>query len=298
MPLLYSESERAFLCLQHEIIKKTNDRSIFLWTAIEKSHTSFCNLFARSAAEFALFDDYDLLTKYGRFEVTQSSLEINCPLIKVPRSSALEFFGVIIDAGKGYHCVCLQQIGQDKYAHVDADEISHILNPNYNPFAKNPRRQSQRIIIPHTIDNFTYECCIDSRLGGFHVEYCPIELQIHSVTPSYAWDEGTKTLKLDCSKSIELFEDKENSLKIVFSEISHPYTTFEVNLRNEMQSPVALRTIGRSSSNDIYGYVVRVTQRFIGDKMMNVVRIDYSINDEGKWEANAVFNGLVVDLYS
>ncbi|PMD49038.1 HET-domain-containing protein, partial [Hyaloscypha variabilis F] len=52
MPLLYGEGERAFLRLQHEIIKKTNDRSIFLWTAVEKSHTSFRNLFAHSPAEF------------------------------------------------------------------------------------------------------------------------------------------------------------------------------------------------------------------------------------------------------
>ncbi len=284
MPLLYGEGERAFLRLQHEIIKKTNDRSIFLWTATEKSHTSVRNLFARAPAEFASFHDYDIPAIYGRFEVTQSGLEIGLPLIEVPGSREPEFFGVVVDAGQGFHCVCLRKIGPDEYARVDADEIFRILNPNYNPFAtKNPRPQSQWITVPNTFDNFSYESYMDYRLGGFHVEYCPIELQIHSVMPSYAWDQETKTLELDCSKSMKPFEDKENGLKIVFSEVSHPDTTFDVNLIDKMRSPGGLTTIGYSPSNETYGYMVRMTKRFVGDKMMNVVRIDYQIKEEGKW---------------
>jgi hypothetical protein len=220
-------------------------------------------------------------------------------LIEVPGSSAPEFFGVVVDAGEGFHCVCLRKIGRDEYARVDADEIFRILNPNYNPFAtENPCPQSQWITVPNTLDNFSYESRMDYRLGGFHVEYYPIELQIHSIIPSYAWDEGTKTLELDCSKSMKPFEDKENGLKIVFSEVSHPDTTFEVNLIDKMRNPGGLTTIGRSPSNETYGYMARMTQQFVGDKMMNVVRIDYQINEEGKWEANAVFNGSVVDLHS
>ncbi|KAF9455454.1 hypothetical protein BDZ94DRAFT_1124510, partial [Collybia nuda] len=32
MPLLYGEGKKAFIRLQHEIIKKSNDHSIFAWT--------------------------------------------------------------------------------------------------------------------------------------------------------------------------------------------------------------------------------------------------------------------------
>ena len=165
MPLLYGEGERAFLRLQHEIIKKTNDRSIFLWTAVEKSHTSFRNLFAHSPAEFASFHDYHIPAKYGRFEVTQSGLEINFPLIEVPGSRAPEFFGAVVDAGEGFHCVCLRKIGPDEYARVDADEIFRIENPNYNPFAtKNPEPESRYITVPNTFDNFGYESHMEASM--------------------------------------------------------------------------------------------------------------------------------------
>lgn len=101
---------------------------------------------------------------------------------------------------------------QHEYARVDADMIFRILSPNYNPFAtKNSRAEPQWITIPNTFNDFSWESYMDYRLGGFHVEYCPIELQIHSVMLSYAWDEGTKTLELDCLKSIKLFEDKRTS---------------------------------------------------------------------------------------
>ena len=89
---------------------------------------------------------------------------------------------------------------------------------------------SHRITVPNTLSNFNNQSYMDYRLGGFHVEYYPIELQMHSVMLSYAWDEGTKTLELGCSKSMKPFEDKENGLEIVFSEVSHPYTRFEVDL--------------------------------------------------------------------
>lgn len=105
---------------------------------------------------------------------------------------------------------------------------------------KNSGLEPQRITVPHTLgDYFPDRPYLDFRLGGFHVEHYPIELQIHSVMPSYSWDEGTKTLGLDFLESTAPFDDKENGLKIVFSEISHPDTTFEFDLINRMRNPSA-----------------------------------------------------------
>ncbi|KAK8041913.1 HET-domain-containing protein [Apiospora rasikravindrae] len=52
MPLLYGESENAFLRLQEEISKSTNDISIFAWQAEPGDEQRFRGLFARSPAEF------------------------------------------------------------------------------------------------------------------------------------------------------------------------------------------------------------------------------------------------------
>lgn len=53
MPLLYGEGERAFIRLQEEIMKKSEDHSIFAWRDDGLMRGSFCGLLARSPASFA-----------------------------------------------------------------------------------------------------------------------------------------------------------------------------------------------------------------------------------------------------
>ncbi|KAI0410869.1 hypothetical protein F5X98DRAFT_358642 [Xylaria grammica] len=55
MPLLYGEGRRAFVRLQEEIMKETDDHSLFAWTVPEESNESLIisSVFAQSPAEFA-----------------------------------------------------------------------------------------------------------------------------------------------------------------------------------------------------------------------------------------------------
>lgn len=54
MPMIYGEGERAFIRLQEEIAKDTNDLSLFAWTSNDEPEAeSFRGLFARSPREFA-----------------------------------------------------------------------------------------------------------------------------------------------------------------------------------------------------------------------------------------------------
>ncbi|KAI0099335.1 HET-domain-containing protein [Nemania sp. FL0031] len=52
MPLLYGEGEKAFTRLQEEIIRSSNDLSIFAWTASLSDKRSFRSLWASSPSEF------------------------------------------------------------------------------------------------------------------------------------------------------------------------------------------------------------------------------------------------------
>ncbi|KAI0505296.1 HET-domain-containing protein [Xylaria bambusicola] len=52
MPLLYGEGEKAFTRLQEEIIRSSNDLSIFAWTAALKDKRAFRSLWASSPNEF------------------------------------------------------------------------------------------------------------------------------------------------------------------------------------------------------------------------------------------------------
>ncbi|KAK3368857.1 heterokaryon incompatibility protein-domain-containing protein [Lasiosphaeria ovina] len=53
MPMIYGEGERAFIRLQEEISKESNDLSLFAWTARRSPATFFSGLLASSPAEFA-----------------------------------------------------------------------------------------------------------------------------------------------------------------------------------------------------------------------------------------------------
>lgn len=52
MPLLYGEGDKAFRRLQEEIVKSSNDLSIFAWIATLSDQRSFRNLWASSPSEF------------------------------------------------------------------------------------------------------------------------------------------------------------------------------------------------------------------------------------------------------
>ncbi|KAL2883133.1 hypothetical protein SGCOL_001321 [Colletotrichum sp. CLE4] len=53
MPMLYGEGERAFLRLQEEIMKQSDDQSLFAWVDLSASTETYHSLLAKSPANFA-----------------------------------------------------------------------------------------------------------------------------------------------------------------------------------------------------------------------------------------------------
>ncbi|PWY78051.1 HET-domain-containing protein, partial [Aspergillus sclerotioniger CBS 115572] len=84
MPLLYGEGERAFIRLQEEILRETDDQSIFAWECEESGRRSFLSgLLAASPAYFA---GSNHLMRGWRVRndipptVTSRGVRIKCPL--------------------------------------------------------------------------------------------------------------------------------------------------------------------------------------------------------------------------
>ncbi|KAF2469463.1 uncharacterized protein BDR25DRAFT_167585, partial [Lindgomyces ingoldianus] len=59
MPMLYGEGEKAFIRLQEEILKTSDDYSIFAWDLDEFGLSKYRGLLARSPAEFKLCGTYE-----------------------------------------------------------------------------------------------------------------------------------------------------------------------------------------------------------------------------------------------
>lgn len=85
MPMLYGECEKAFLRLQEEIMKQSDDQSIFAWTDPDASRDSLHGLLAPSPAMFAgcanilPYQDWEPRQPYT---MTNRGLQIELPLMK------------------------------------------------------------------------------------------------------------------------------------------------------------------------------------------------------------------------
>lgn len=86
MPMLYGEGEKAFIRLQEEIIKETNDLTLFAWEATNRHEPpqKYRGILARSPAEFAnssailSVDD----SRFGdEFTMTNKGVRVNVGLI-------------------------------------------------------------------------------------------------------------------------------------------------------------------------------------------------------------------------
>ncbi|MDI1492912.1 MAG: hypothetical protein OHK93_004695 [Ramalina farinacea] len=86
MPLLYGEGMKAFTRLQHEIIKKSNDDSIFAWTADQE----FTGILAKWPSNFAnsryVHEEAPIRTGRRPYAMTNQGLELPVTLRKRPQA--------------------------------------------------------------------------------------------------------------------------------------------------------------------------------------------------------------------
>jgi Heterokaryon incompatibility protein (HET) len=89
MPLLYGEGTKAFIRLQEEILKNSNDQSIFAWTAprpdgIDKAKTLAGGFLATSHHYVPRHLSTQLIRRTQPYSMTNIGLRIEIPLCKVP----------------------------------------------------------------------------------------------------------------------------------------------------------------------------------------------------------------------
>lgn len=90
MPMLYGEGEKAFIRLQEEIAKETNDLTLFAWQAVKTNEEDgasqkYRGILAKSPTEFANFGDVVPRSDHKfneEFVMTNKGLRINAELAK------------------------------------------------------------------------------------------------------------------------------------------------------------------------------------------------------------------------
>lgn len=141
MPLLYGEGgEKAFVRLQEEIMKSSDDHSLFAWRDLDKQYASCHGLLASSPAKFAKARNIvfaDNPEDNAPFSVTNKGLSLRLPLLPVTEKPGL-YIGFLNCRDPGPDGeplgIYLTQLGVNQYARVDTDElwiagISEVLSP-------------------------------------------------------------------------------------------------------------------------------------------------------------------------
>ncbi|RDW59097.1 hypothetical protein BP5796_12021 [Coleophoma crateriformis] len=85
MPLLYGEGSKAFLRLQEEIIKVSNDHTIFSWDWTPSVPKNWVSLFAPTPDAFRFSADYiktQETTSVSTYSMTNAGLSIQLPIIR------------------------------------------------------------------------------------------------------------------------------------------------------------------------------------------------------------------------
>jgi hypothetical protein len=102
MPLLYGEGSKAFIRLQEEIIKISNDHTIFCWTWTDAVPRDWANMLAPSPEAFknsGSFVQYRNITgNISTYSMSNADLSIRLPIIQSWR-----YCFVVLNAGHGSH---------------------------------------------------------------------------------------------------------------------------------------------------------------------------------------------------
>ncbi|PMD44862.1 HET-domain-containing protein [Hyaloscypha variabilis F] len=98
MPLLYGEDQKAFIRLQEEIIKVSDDHSIFAWKSVPLTSDDFRGLLALSPH---MFKDIGSILPYRDgghskpFAMSNKGLQIELPLLRVESIGGGDYLGIL-----------------------------------------------------------------------------------------------------------------------------------------------------------------------------------------------------------
>jgi hypothetical protein len=127
MPLLYGEGVKAFIRLQEEILKTTDDYSLFAWSAITDDRSIYRGLLARSPLEFRNCGSFERENVSTIFPVSSTPIGIRVQFEFLPDpDDKTRVLGMVrannaINQRLAIHLKCLD--GGMQYARVDAGSL-------------------------------------------------------------------------------------------------------------------------------------------------------------------------------
>ncbi|TRX88404.1 hypothetical protein FHL15_010717 [Xylaria flabelliformis] len=191
MPMLYGEGGRAFVRLQEEIIKTTDDMSIFSWVDPQGSFGSYRGLLASSPSFFARCKhvSWTRNERTAEFSVTNKGIKLVLQLS--PRTvQPNEFVAVLYGVANttmpnGVIGLYVHKIGDNQYARVQPDQLA--LLPVMPPVTSTSLFVRQKIVM---------ESPEHSRAAAIVVKMPSDFMGIVDVKPASRWNPSDQRFSL------------------------------------------------------------------------------------------------------
>ena len=128
MPMLYGEGDRAFMRLQEEIMKISDDRSIFCWASLTAPPSTYRGLLARGTIEFAKSNGIPPIfaENCSPYQLTNRGMMIELQFLEIDQDEVMNEFVISLSGSTerepGYGLV-LARINDDTYARIDVCSI-------------------------------------------------------------------------------------------------------------------------------------------------------------------------------
>jgi hypothetical protein len=194
MPLLYGEGSKAFIRLQEEILRTTDDYSLFAWCATTSEHSTYRGLLARHPEEFQHCRSIEHENVVSTFPIGFTPIGLRVQFEFLPDQDKSRVLAMIRSSNQlnqrlAITLKCLD--GGMQYARVDAGALV--------PIDDWPTGKLHTIYVrqkPSIPPDFT-----TTEFKSFHIRrrvsnQATPNVRIISVTPRNAWDETTHELRI------------------------------------------------------------------------------------------------------
>lgn len=187
--MLYGEGDRAFLRLQEEIIKTSDDMSIFAWVSPKATFSAYRGLLAQSPSDFAQCSDIQWArgTSNEPYQTTNKGIHISLALI-AREFRPWELIAPLQGVYKKQNMklgIFLQKVGEEQYARIETNQLA-MPSGSTNSLTSCFVRQ---IIFMETASH--------SRAAGISLRIDSNILELLDVQPSTNWNKDVKFFSFD-----------------------------------------------------------------------------------------------------
>jgi hypothetical protein len=192
--MLYGEGDRSFLRLQEEIIKTSDDMSIFAWVSQKATFSAYRGLLAQSPSDFAQCSDIHWArgTSNEPYQITNKGIHISLPLVE-RESTSRELVALLRGVHKKPNMklgIFLQKVGNEQYARIETNQLAMDSGSANSP---TPCFVRQSIFM---------ETASHSRAAGISLRIDSTLLELLDVQPSTNWNSDMNFFAFDAPTAL------------------------------------------------------------------------------------------------